>query len=273
MIADLHGVVPEEFAFTGQSILAKAYGIIESQISRHCAYLVVVTRRLGRHIASKYPQSIDPSRIVTLPNFNFRQEQFAVTRAEAGRALRLIYAGTVNKWQKVDLVLEVLARLAKARSEVRTGMFVPAVFLAEVKSKVEQLGLASCVEVDTRTPWTILQEYGKGDAGFVLRDDILLNQVAMPTKLVEYINYGLVPIVLSPDIGDFPDYDYQYLTVDDVFDPGATAPARLEEMRRKNLECLRLIYSETSKSEDFLQGLITGDAVAARAAASGASAS
>ena len=35
------------------------------------------------------------------------------------------------------------------------------------------------------------------------REEILVNAVACPTKLVEYMYWGVVPVVITPNIGDF----------------------------------------------------------------------
>jgi glycosyltransferase involved in cell wall biosynthesis len=267
LIVDLHGVVPEEIDFLGQPILSKAFGFIERQVVRYSQCLVIVTRKLGQHIVDKYPQHADAARFLTLPNSNFRGKQIGGwDRREGSKQLRLIYAGTVNRWQKVDFMLQVLARLAKKRPEVHTRIFVPPVFLAKIKAQVAQLGLDKLVQVDTRTAHAIVAEYSKADAGFVLREDILINRVSMPTKMVEYVNYGLVPIVLSPLIGDFPEYGYGYLTVEDLFDSAATEPGRLEEIRRGNLECLARIYKDSAQSADQLRGLILGECAAPAAA-------
>lgn len=51
------------------------------------------------------------------------------------------------------------------------------------------------------------------ETGFLLREATLFNEVATPTKLVENITYGIVPAVLSPDIGDFLQYGYRYLLI------------------------------------------------------------
>jgi glycosyltransferase involved in cell wall biosynthesis len=40
------------------------------------------------------------------------------------------------------------------------------------------------------------------DFGFILRDNILLNNVASPIKFVEYISMGVIPII-SEGVGDY----------------------------------------------------------------------
>lgn len=260
IIADLHGVVPEEIEFLGEPITAKIFQMVERQMVRHCRLLVVVTRRMGQHFLDKYPGYADASRIIVLPNFNFRNAPAVSSRHPEGESpdLRLIYAGSAGKWQNLDLMLEVLARLKQARPGTRASLFVPRQSLPELAIKIGRLGLNGSVELGSRSPEGILEEYARADAGFVLRDDILLNRVAMPTKLVEYINYGIVPIVLSPDIGDFPDYGYRYLTIDNLSDPQMTESDRLEEMRQANVKCLAAIYADASKARDALRTLIEG---------------
>jgi hypothetical protein len=53
--------------------------------------------------------------------------------------------------------------------------------------------------------------YKKCHYGFILRDDMVVNAVACPTKLVEYLYYGIIPIVKSPRIGDFSSRGYEYI--------------------------------------------------------------
>ena len=44
-----------------------------------------------------------------------------------------------------------------------------------------------------------------------MRDDIVLNRVAAPTKLIEYLSYGLIPIVKTINIGDSVKMGYEYI--------------------------------------------------------------
>lgn len=71
---------------------------------------------------------------------------------------------------------------------------------------------------------------------FVLRDDILVNQVACPTKIVEYLNYGIKPIVLSEKIGDFKEYGYEYIFINQL-DGGIYLGKS-----RKNIDVIRHIF-------------------------------
>jgi glycosyltransferase involved in cell wall biosynthesis len=244
-IADVHGVVPEEMRFVGQPVLAVMLQMAERAMVRNASLLIFVTHRMAQHFTKKYPGDIDRTRIAILPNTHLRdgrEEEPLQTKRAAG-ALQLIYAGGVQKWQNLDLVLRTLAQLATLRRNWRASICVPRVALREVQHEVDQSGCGSYVEVVSLTHDEVLAKYLSADAGFVLRTATLLNEVAMPTKLVEYLRYGVVPIVLSADIGDFPQYEYKYIRLADLFDEHKVNPVTLESMRVSNYRILASIDS------------------------------
>lgn len=48
--------------------------------------------------------------------------------------------------------------------------------------------------------------------GFILRDKHILNRVAAPTKMVEYLFFGIIPIVKYEEIGDVLKLGYEYIS-------------------------------------------------------------
>lgn len=60
--------------------------------------------------------------------------------------------------------------------------------------------------------------YGTADFGLILRDESSVNQVSCPTKLVEYLLFGLVPVVRSPHMGDFHRLGFAYVTEEEFRD-------------------------------------------------------
>jgi hypothetical protein len=244
IVADAHGVVPEEMVFVGRNAWAAVCGAVERVMVRNSRLLIVVTQKMADHFLRKYPAEVDASRVMTLPNLDFRYGyESGVSRPEKHtRELRLIYAGGVQKWQNIDLMLATLRRLTDVRRDWLASLYVPPEVVQEVQGKVNCLGCDGRVRVDSLARGEVLRQYATADVGFVLREHTLLNEVAMPTKLVEYIRYGVVPIVLSPDIGDFRQHGYKYLTVEELLDPRKLDGQTLENMRLSNFECLASIY-------------------------------
>lgn len=67
-----------------------------------------------------------------------------------------------------------------------------------------------------------------------MRDPVLLNQVACPTKLVEYLYWGVVPIVSTPSIGDFAELGFAYVLLDDFCVRRLSDGSAVSEMRLIN---------------------------------------
>ena len=67
------------------------------------------------------------------------------------------------------------------------------------------------MEVDTLPADELKKEYEKAQYGFTLRDNIIVNEVACPTKLIDYVKYGIIPILKSDKIGDFVENGLEYV--------------------------------------------------------------
>jgi glycosyltransferase involved in cell wall biosynthesis len=112
------------------------------------------------------------------------------------------YSGSIISWQRIDKVLEVFDIV---RSSLREAALL--VFTKEVEEfKKEYLKSLS-------TDSVIVQNIGNEklgeylqcfDMGILLRDRLILNQVASPTKFAEYLLCG-VPSLVSRGIGDLED--------------------------------------------------------------------
>jgi len=255
IISDLHGVVPEEESFRGNRMLGAVFNLVERQMVNHSCLAVVVTDQMARHFLDKYAAELHPDRLLTLPNFEFLQTERIIQNRRDGDGLRLIYAGGVEKWQNIDLMLDNIRRLFQARPNVQVDIYVPEPAVQSVQIRAKSLDLNSKVRIGHLPPHPLFREYQKVDAGFVLRDDILLNRVAMPTKLIEYMRWGVVPIVLSPDVGDFKRYGYKYLTLDNLFRE-APSSSGLNEMRAANFRVISSISSETDRAKRTLRSRV-----------------
>jgi glycosyltransferase involved in cell wall biosynthesis len=116
--------------------------------------------------------------------------------------LVLGYSGSVSPWQKVDKVLDIL-------NDIRSRGFDAVLLLLtrdteKASCLVEKKG---CI-VSTRIMSCDYRKLGDHimcfDVGFLLRERLILNQVASPTKFAEYMLCG-VPAFVSAGIGDLDD--------------------------------------------------------------------
>ena len=185
-IFDLHGVVPEEFELYGKTFKKNILEVIEKNVYNRFSY--VVPKNLENYITEKEQNKSD--------------------------IVHIIYSGNLQKWQNIDLMLQTIQNnlFSNFRYQILTGN------LQEMEKKLKQYGLekSELIRINSVSPEELSQYYKKSNYGFILRDDIAVNNVACPTKLVEYMNFGIIPITLSDNIGDFLEYGYERINYKDI---------------------------------------------------------
>lgn len=208
-VVDLHGVVPEELDMQGKYILSKVFNFVEKMVFARAKIIISVTNRMVDHYKNKYKNvkaeflvyAILPSQLNTLDQKKIDNLSDFV---------EVIYSGNAQIWQNVDLMLDIIKENIsdKIRYTILTGQ--PEVFYEKILNK----GInPKHIFLKSVSPEELESYYAKSHYGFILRDDILVNQVACPTKIVEYLNYGIIPIVLSEKIGDFDSLGYEFINI------------------------------------------------------------
>lgn len=208
IVTDLHGVVPEEQEVLGSKENADLMQEIEERVFSKGKNFVVVTNSMKDHFIKKYPKltTSNELRWILLPIFNKSNSNKQIQRLPEGNK-SVVYAGGSQPWQKPT---EMVQAINKAKFKYHYAILTPDPTAFSSIKQPNTLSL-KIQEVDSNE---VTKYYQKSDMGFVLRDDIVVNRVACPTKLIEYLANGVVPIVDSPRIGDFYDIGYRYVTLD-----------------------------------------------------------
>lgn len=228
VILDAHGTVPEEMQLSGIRWKARLYGISERWLFRRVDVVIAVTQAMIRHFQSKYP-SASPRYLhyAILPAHLMAGGKEVENAADTG-TVQVVYSGNLQAWQHVELMLQVI-------KQNRSKKVVFTLLTGETK-QMQQLLAKFGMETDdnlrvlTVTPDELGDYYRQAHYGFILRDDITVNRVACPTKMVEYLFYGITPIVKSPSIGDFPERGYEYIEYSDFSED--LPPVKSETNRR-----------------------------------------
>lgn len=213
VIVDAHGVVPEEATLGGNRTKAWLYGLSERLAMRRADMVITVTKAMETHFRQKYPQSkaryetcpILPAHIVGDGNVDLA--------VQGEEDVHVVYSGNAQPWQNIELMLAVIRenRSPRIKCHILTGD------IPSMRRHLEEAGLADDphIELATVPPDALRDYYRMAHYGFILRDDITVNRVACPTKLVEYLHYGVIPIVKQPEIGDFNALGYEYIHHED----------------------------------------------------------
>jgi len=111
------------------------------------------------------------------------------------------YVGGADYWQRGNEVINLLAKVQQALPELKL------LILTGAEGEFTRLVMEAGINIDNvfikKVSHSEVPYYLQiADAGIILRHDILLNQVASPIKVVEYMALGLC-VIASNGIGDF----------------------------------------------------------------------
>ena len=194
------GVTPEEcgMLFSGWKKYWKIFfNTILDFFAVHMARRVLfVSETMLKHYRNKY--GYKGQNYVIMPCFNqpIVKESFV---EEKYKTPSFVYAGSLSKWQCVDETLELFTHIKKQLPNATLTL------LTGEKEKAQ--GLLDKYGIEDATvkyvPYQELNaELSKYKYGFLIREDVKVNNVATPTKMNSYMACGVIP-VYSNVIGDF----------------------------------------------------------------------
>ena len=250
---DFHGVVPEELLFMELDKEADYYSHKESELVQHADYIITANQAMQDHIIMKYPNCT--AKFITMPmnnDDNNQKENFItyLNEKEDQKPI-VIYSGGLQKWQ---LIPEMQDAISKKRNECEFHIYVP-----DPDEFMRQWGdrdVPNDWEITTKTVEEMKEVYRDAQYGFVLRDDIVVNNVACPTKIIDYIKYDIIPIMKSPRIGDFARYGMEYVSLEDFLQNRFPSSERRIQMCRKNREIINKILTEYKSGRDTVERII-----------------
>lgn len=249
-IIDVHGVVPEEFRYQGEEHSAQHFDEIERVIIKNADTIIVVSEQMRHHLESKYPGKIK-GKFIFLPII---QDILPVVSGNLPNHEKpvIVYAGGTQKWQQVPKMVDAMVRTG-TQYEYRFYCPDPERLRAMLP---ESLRDSQSLEIGSKTPEEILQVYRECQYGFVLREDIIVNQVACPTKLMEYLASGIVPIVESENIGDFKRMGMKYVRLSELLNFQLPVESIRQSMAKKNIDIYNQLLEKYHTGIKSLQQIL-----------------
>lgn len=233
---DVHGSVPEEYAMYGSDLGKKLGDEVESFIYHHIDVIVVVNEAMKRHLLKKHGNTNAVFVVLPIFNIDLHKHDLRQDDSAADRRPVIVYAGGVQKWQNIELMQQIMEKTAD-RYDYRVFVPTPDEFNATWPTqKPDNVLVGSC------SPDELANEYLSCDYGFVLRDDSVVNYVACPTKMIEYIRFGIVPILKSKQIGDFVELGMQYVDYQRCMNGQMPDEATRREMACQNEAILERLH-------------------------------
>lgn len=208
IITDFHSVQPEEMIYNDPNMSKSLYKYYEKQDRQACKIsdcIICQSDEMRQHLISKY--NADGGKIavykcgVNTKHFDIKtKEEKTALRSELGIAEKdivFVYAGGITKWQKIEESLKVFKKYnvynPNSKFLVLTG---DSDKLKEILNNKEWNTIKDSV-ITTSVPYAEVPNYlNVADIAFLIRDNVVLNAVASPTKLAEYFACGL-PIITA----------------------------------------------------------------------------
>ena len=129
-----------------------------------------------------------------------QRESETETEAEAGRGPTVLYLGGMERNRGSGLMIEAFARVQREMPAARllvVGHFMPPELEQEVAEHAARLGIDDAVTLTGRVPFESIGRYlQQASVGWVTWQAVPKNQKNIPTKLFEYMAFGL-PVVSS----------------------------------------------------------------------------
>ena len=248
-VVDIHGVVPEEFRMHDDYYNAVKYERLEEYAFAHAGRIVVVSGVMQKYLERKYRDYSVPLFVhfPMFPNFVPFLGEKKNTKPIA------VYAGGLHKWQQPEKTL---------RSMIAVQDRCASYFLspdpdtaAEIAAEIDP---DNKIVFDSMSHDALMRFYRKCDFGYILREDSIVNNVACPTKIVEYLANGIVPIIDSDQIGDFSDLGMRSIKLDDFNAGKLPEMAEVASMAQFNFGVYQRIKSARDRGalelSDYLMG-------------------
>lgn len=248
---DIHGITPEEEDLLGNVHLRERYEAVERAVLQSAKCCISVSRAMAEHYAEKYP-SLEPKWLTIPVNVPFSATREAAGKPPSGdHHLSVLYSGGTQEWQNLEAML-ALAESAGGEIAFR--------FLSHdhvlIRRRIEDLAMTHPPSVGYCSKAELPAAYRAADFGLVLRDESPVNRVSCPTKLVEYLLFGLIPVVRSPHVGDFHRIGFAYVTEEEFRNGFIPDSASRDWMVEQNLRVFSRLVEQFHAGVRELRAMI-----------------
>ena len=262
-VLDVHGVVPEEFRMHDDFYSGRVFDKHEEAAAARATTMIVVTEAMRAYLVQKYGQRLR-AEVVVLPIFPGLEPSTEPRPYRDGRPV-VVYAGGLHKWQQVPLMVDAIERTIE-HCDHRFYCTDPD---AVVRMLSRDAIASGRVVVDSKSHEELIGCYREAHFGFLLRADNVVNRVACPTKMVEYLAMGIVPIFDGADVGDFVALGVQYLPLEDLLAGRIPTEFERAQMVANNFEVYGRLRAQREAGAARLQQVIgrrpSSDGLVARA--------
>ena len=247
VIVDVHGVLVDELKYNHAPWWKiRLYTIIEKLIMKYANKIICVTEQMKDYFVQKH--SINSNKIIVLPIF-YKKINLGEIKDKNYDMQTVIYAGNLDKWQNIDEMLGLAYRYHNFNYQFLVSD------LARFKSILDKNQIKNAnIKYNSVPKEEVPSYYANASFGFVIRDNNILNRVSCPTKLIEYISNGVIPIMNDFQLGDFN--GLRYISVNDFKNNRIPNRATLKQMAFQNAILYNKIYTKATEAANLLRKIV-----------------
>jgi len=246
IVWDVHGAAPEEIEMNGELPAAARAAEIERALYRRSGAIVCVSRAMEEHLRSKYGPA--EAEVLILPIFAADGDQPPEAPEKTGGRPVVVYAGGLQRWQCVEEMIRLI--------DSTWDRFDYRIYTPDPEELMARWGPGegkNHITVASVPHREMPAAYRGCQYGLLLREDNAVNRVACPTKLIEYIRYGIVPVLQSSRIGDFAALGLAWVEKEDLLAGNVPDGRKLEEIRSANRTVLEKTAELTRRGMESLR--------------------
>lgn len=261
VVLDIHDLVPEfyasKFGMSRNSLPFRGLLLLERMSSRFANH-VIIANDLWRERLIK--RSVPANRCSVFLNYPDPQIFSVHKRERCSEAFILVYPGTLQRHQGLDLVIRALAEPPARQPRVDLHIYGNGTELPALKDLAEKLGVADRVRFQDFMPMReVADRMALADAGVVAKRADTFGNEAFSTKILEFMALGVPVIAARTDVDRFyfDDQTIEFFPSGDVLAlANAIARIRDDSARRRQLvehglACARR-YSWAEHSKRYL---------------------
>lgn len=203
-VVDFHGDSVSEIEFRNSfrsNWLSKFVYENQKKSIKYANHIVGVSEKLISQLTESTGEKINDYSIIScgIDTARFKSlEQFDLDIPHD--RIVLGYIGGFQKWQNIDKIFEVVEALREMNQNIYFVLFTNS-DLVPIQKRLDRIGKNNYLTKglsfkDVPSHLSLL------DAGFLLRDNLILNTVSSPTKTAEYLASG-VPVICTRYSGDY----------------------------------------------------------------------
>lgn len=200
VILDIHDILPELYASKFEkwgavtSPLFRAMLLIERVSARFADYVIAANDIWREKLVGR---SVPPAKCTSLLNFPNRSVFKRRGRTRQDDRFLMIYPGTLNWHQGLDVAIRAFNRIKDVHPEVEFHIYGIGPSLEELSRLIDELGLAGQVKLlGTRKIREIAEIMENADVGIVPKRNNPFGDEAFSTKTLEFMAMG-VPVIVS----------------------------------------------------------------------------